>query len=342
MSGQLVGAGGRNTQAKAKGKGTRQKGLREGRKGESKRGRGKGWRSGAGAHEDNTRMGHSAVTPRPFRLIALDLDGTLLDGEGHVSAEDASALVGFAKSGGVVVLASGRMTANVRPFYRQLSIDGPTIAYNGALARQPEGDGGGVILETALPARYADELISYTARERFHLNYYLDEKLYARDDPELRCFADFYSQQTGAVFNFVPDLACFHGREPTKLIIITDRTDPASPDPRCRDELYRVWLERWGTETTIMRTNPEYLEFYHREASKGRALAAVAAHYGIPQELTMAFGDNFNDVSMLEWAGCGVAVANSNADAIAAADWISPLTNNESAVRDAMARLVTR
>jgi Cof subfamily protein (haloacid dehalogenase superfamily) len=286
-------------------------------------------------------MSQPAPEPRPFRLIALDLDGTLLDSEGHISPEDARALVGFARSGGVVVLASGRMTANVRPFYRQLGIDGPTIAYNGALARQPEADGGGVILETALPARYADELIAYTARQRFHLNYYLDENLYARDDPALRRFADFYSRQTGAVFQFVPDLERFRGREPTKLILITDRTDPEKPDPRHRDELYRVWSERWGHETTIMRTNPEYLEFYHRDASKGRALAAVARHLGVPQELTLAFGDNFNDVSMLAWAGCGVAVANSNADALAAADWVSPLTNNESAVADAMGRLIT-
>ncbi len=54
----------------------------------------------------------------------------------------------------------------------------------------------------------------------------------------------------------------------------------------------------------------------------------------------MAFGDNFNDVSMLEWAGCGVAVANANDDTKAAADWVSPRTNDESAVADALERLV--
>jgi hydroxymethylpyrimidine pyrophosphatase-like HAD family hydrolase len=89
-----------------------------------------------------------------------------------------------------------------------------------------------------------------------------------------------------------------------------------------------------------MRTNPEYLEFYHLAAGKGRALAALAQHYGIAQAETMAFGDNDNDVSMLEWAGLGVAVANANAATRAAADWVSPLTNNQSAVADALSRLV--
>jgi hypothetical protein len=91
-----------------------------------------------------------------------------------------------------------------------------------------------------------------------------------------------------------------------------------------------------------MRTNPEYLEFYHREASKGNALIAVAAHYSVDPSLTLAFGDNFNDASMLQAAGCGVAVANAREEVKRIADWVSPLTNNQSAVADALGRLVTR
>ena len=290
--------------------------------------------------ERHAAMSRPLPAPRPFRLIALDLDGTLLDDQARVSSDDAAALRRFHESGGIVVLASGRMTANIRPFYEIIGLDGPTIAYNGALARESLGEGGHTIFEMALPARYADELIGYTRRERFHLNYYLDEKLYAVDDSELRAYADFYSRQTGAVFEFVPDLSVFRGREPTKLLLVTDCTAPGKPDPRHRDELYEVWHGRWGGEVAVMRTNPEYLEFYHREAGKGRALGALARRYGVERSLTLAFGDNFNDVSLLEAAGCGVAVRNANADAIAAADWVSPLTNNESAVADALERLM--
>lgn len=279
--------------------------------------------------------------PRPFRLIALDLDGTLLNDRGEISPSDAAALRHFVGAGGLVVLASGRMTANIRPFYDILDIDGPTIGYNGALARDSQAAGSRVIVETPLPARYADELIDYTRREAFHLNYYLDEQLYARDDPNLRRFSDLYSRQTGASFSFVPDVACFRGSEPTKCILITDPTVPGKPDPRHRDELYESWHARWGTQITVMRTNPEYLEFYHREASKANALAAVACHYHIEQSLTLAFGDNYNDLSMIKWAGCGVAVANATPGVKAGADWVSPLTNNESAVADAIQRLAS-
>ena len=288
-------------------------------------------------------MARHQPAPKPFRVIALDLDGTLLDDEGRISSADAAALKGFSEAGGIVVLASGRMTDNIRPFYDVMGMDGPTIAYNGAVTRESRAAGGGVILETPLPARYADEMIDYTRREHFHLNYYVDEKLYARDDPELRRFAELYSRQTGAVYHFVPDLERFRGSEPTKLIVVTDPTVPGEPDPRHRDELYEVWHARWSMEVAVMlyKTNPEYLEFCHREAGKGRALMGLCHHYGIDGDLTLAFGDNFNDISMLEAAGCGVAVANANQEAIAAADWVSPLTNNESAVADAIERLVT-
>ncbi len=281
---------------------------------------------------------HDTLLCRRYRLVALDLDRTLLDDAGQVSAEDAGALREFTAGGGLVVLASGRMTDNIRPFLAQLGIDGPTIAYNGAMVRDASARGGELILHTPLPARYADALLDYTRQEHFHLNYYYQEKLYARDDPSLRPYADFYSRQTGAVFHFLPDLERFRGCEPTKLLIVTDPSVPGEFVPRRRDELYATWEERWGREVTVMRTNPEYLEFFHQEASKGRALAALAAHYGIAREETMAFGDSYNDVSMLEWAGCGVAVANAKEVAREAADWVSPRTNNESAVAEALRR----
>lgn len=284
-------------------------------------------------------MGH-ALARKPFRLIALDLDGTLLNRRGEASAADVEALRRFVAGGGVVVLASGRMTATIRAQQRAMGLDGPVISYNGAMVRLPEGQGGEVLVHRPLPARYADELIEYARRERFALNYYLDETLYLEDDPELRRYAEMYARRTGAVYTFVPDLRAFKGREPTKALIITEPTRPGVPNPRGRDELYALWQARWGEEITIERSEPEYLEFLHPGATKGAALAALARHYGIARELVMAVGDSYNDVSMLQWAGLGVAVANATPEVKQAAAWVSPLSNEESAVAEVMARWV--
>jgi len=285
-------------------------------------------------------MERSAPESRPFRIIALDLDGTLLNALGEISAEDAAALRRFAERGGIVVLASGRMTPTIRTRQRALGLDGPTITYNGALVRAPEAEGGEVLRRQPLPARYADELIEYARQQRLCLNYYLGEKLYAEDAPELRRFADLYSRRTEAVYHFLPDLRALAGSDPTKALIVTDRTVPGAPDARHRDELYAVWHGRWGDEITVERSEPEYLEFLHKEAHKGAALATVAERYGVDRSLVLAIGDSYNDITMLEWAGCGVAVANAAEEAKGIADWVSPRTHNQSAVADVIARLV--
>jgi hypothetical protein len=73
-----------------------------------------------------------------------------------------------------------------------------------------------------------------------------------------------------------------------------------------------------------VRSHILFVEITSPGVSKGSALAFLAGYFGIPREETIAVGDNGNDVSMIEWAGLGVAMANATPDAIAAADWVAP------------------
>ncbi|UCH33522.1 MAG: HAD hydrolase family protein, partial [Armatimonadota bacterium] len=184
------------------------------------------------------------ATRRRYRIVALDLDGTLLDSKGEVSRDDAAALHRMRDLGALIVLASGRMTAAIRPWYHRLAVDGPVLAYNGGMVRDSEEKGEAVLFERALPARYGDWLIDYADEHHFHLNYYLDDVLYAKDDPDLRRFADLYANQTGSVYRFVPSLQQFKASAPTKIILITDPSVPGEHDPRRRDELYDEFRER--------------------------------------------------------------------------------------------------
>jgi len=285
---------------------------------------------------------HSAVPPgrRRYRLVALDLDGTLLNCRGEVSGDDAAALHRMRELGALVVLASGRMTASIRPWYHRLRIDGPVLAYNGGMVRDSMARGEGIIFERALPARYGDWLIDYAEERRFHLNYYVADVLYAKDDPSLRRFADLYANQTGSVYHFVDSLRRFKGCDPTKIILITDPSLPGRRAPRHRDELHDEFAARWGDEVSLFKTNPEYLEFLNRETDKGVGLAALAPAYGIAREEVIAFGDAGNDAPMLAWAGLGVAVANALPEAREKADCISPYSNDESAVARTLEQFV--
>jgi len=282
------------------------------------------------------------MTPdkRPVRIVALDLDGTLLNSAGGISPHDIAALQALHQRGVHVCLASGRMTAAIRPTFDVLGLDGPVIAYNGAMVRDSVANAEALVLEVPLPARYGDYLIDYAEREHHHLNYYHEDLLYARDDPALRRFADIYANQTGSVFHFVPSLRQFEGREPTKIILITDPSTPGSPDPRRRDELYDVFQARWGGEVSLFKTNPEYLEFLNRDVDKGVGIEALARYCNVPRGQVMAFGDGENDAPMLAWAGVGVAVANAKPSVKSVADVVLPYSNDESPIARAVEELV--
>jgi len=268
---------------------------------------------------------------RPIRLIALDLDGTLFGEDKTISPRNRNVLRRASDMGVTIALASGRMTDCISPAADALGIDCPIIAYNGGMARGFAADGRPILFHRPLEARYGDELIDF-CRGRYLLNIYHDDRLYAEETPELRRFSEIYSTRTGAVYEYVPGLGPFAGRDPTKAIIIADHPE--------RERLYEEWSLRWGDETTIVKTDPEYLEFMERGTDKGRALVGLCEALGVPPEAAMACGDGDNDAEMLAAAGLGVAMANSTPRTLAAADEVSSLTNAQDAVADAVERHV--
>ena len=250
-----------------------------------------------------------------IRLIALDLDGTLLDSSLAIPRENRAALARAAAEGIRIVLASGRMTSCMEKFADQADLDGPVISYNGAMVRGARSAGRPLIFSRPLPSPAADDLVDLCAARRLFLNYYLDDALYAVDDPRLRRFADLYADRTGAVYRLVGSLAPFKGGEPSKLLIVAD--------PPARDGLYDELAPAWRERGTLLKTNPEYLEFLNRRTDKGEALAALARHLGIRREQVAAVGDGDNDASMLRAAGVGVALANATAAAKAASERVT-------------------
>jgi hypothetical protein len=275
-----------------------------------------------------------------YKIIALDIDGTFLNDASEIPPENTAALHAAAARGVHIVFASGRMSESVRRAPDAIGLDGPIISYNGAMVRDSRAAGDAVLFHLPLSSKDADEIIDYTRAEHLQLNYYLEERLYAWDNPAFRRLSGLYSSRTGSVYNFTPDLAQFKGCSPTKLIILANPTDASQPDPRHRDELYEIWKAKWGDEVNIICTDPEYLEFMHREANKGAALAHIAAHFGVAREQVIAIGDGRNDTAMIAWAGLGVAVANAHEEVKSAAKYVTEKDNNQAAVAEVIERFV--
>ncbi len=248
-----------------------------------------------------------------YQLAAIDLDGTLLHSKTHdITPTNAAAVKQAADNGAIIVLASGRQWATIDVFAGKIGLppDAPIIAYNGAMIRT---HGGETWFHVPVPAAPSEQIVHFCAQGGYHLNYYLDDVLYIKEETH---WSRLYEQRTGTEAHVTGDLGLMDGREPTKLLLIDT--------PETTDRLLARFQAEFGSSLYITKTDDEYLEFMQAGVSKGVALAQVARRLGIDAARCVAFGDSFNDIPMLEWAGLGVAMGNARPELKAVAGLIAP------------------
>jgi len=262
------------------------------------------------------------------QLAAIDLDGTLLDEQYKLTEENREAIVDLSESGVIVVLASGRMHATILPFAQMMRLETPIISYNGAMVKDVKT--GEIMHHIPISASIAKEIIKYCVQHELHLNFYHDDILYVR---ELNKWSELYDTRTGATSHLVKDLSFFSGKESTKLQIVD------APE-KIKDLFieFSNWLQ---DKLYITITQPEYLEFMNLSVSKGRALNALANKLSIPKEKIVAFGDGYNDVSLMKAAGFRIAMGNSVNEILECASYVTG-TNKENGVATAIKQLLLK
>lgn len=231
-----------------------------------------------------------------IKLITIDLDGTLIHGD-YIPERNIRALKMVQDQGVTVAIATGRMHASAQKFVSHLGIDSntPIISYNGAMVRLPGAPE--PMLHVPLQADLAAEIVQYGVEQRFSMNYYLDDTLYAM---RVDHWAWLYHRRTGDVPVPVGDFRRFNGNCPTKLLL--------TAYPQDCDRLLPLLQDQFSDRVYVTRSMPEYIEFLNKDASKGHAVEWLTAHLGLRQDQVMAIGDNLNDQPMIAWAGIGVAM----------------------------------
>jgi Cof subfamily protein (haloacid dehalogenase superfamily) len=245
----------------------------------------------------------------PFRLAAIDIDGTLLGPDSQMSAENMAAVGSLREHGVRVVLASGRRHENMLRFYHQLQLDEPLVSCQGSLVKNEKT--GRILHRHPIPAGLAAEAVHDGLAEGMTIIYYQMNGIYIS---ESNSFTDLYHARGGdpLIEGTLKDLT---GETPLKIIWINAAEKIAARLPGIRTRYH-------GRLETVV-TYPEYLEFIDMGVSKAVGIAAIADEYGIDRNEVLAFGDGDNDVSMLEWAGHGVAMSKSSAAAKAAAGMVA-------------------
>ncbi|MBP8673252.1 MAG: HAD family phosphatase [Synergistales bacterium] len=239
-----------------------------------------------------------------LKLIAIDLDGTLLNSENAISPRTETAIRRAAESGIVVTIATGRMYRSALAIAQKLGLDVPLITYNGALVRSVSGK---TYYHRPIPESLAHRVMELFKGMGWYIQTYLDDTLYVRSLDEK---AKAYATIAGVEAIPLGDALYTLEGEPTKMLGIADSPEEAGA-------MCESLKADFGTKLFIaisQAPNATYVEICHPEVSKGKALAMLAQNLSIKKEEIMAIGDSGNDVSLLDAAGIPVAMANARSE----------------------------
>ncbi len=277
-----------------------------------------------------TPPNHRDPAPQPapdIRLVALDLDGTLLRTDKRLTQKTANAVADVIAAGVHVVLASARPPRSVRETYETLRLDTPQINYNGALIHHPAKRR--PIFHQPLAAALAMRIVRAARR--------LDPTVFVSVEILDRWYTDYCDDtlQTETAKHFKPDfvgpLESFLHVPVTKLMFLTP--------PAQLTDLHETLHDKFASDVNLIITDQHLIQILHPDADKANALERIANNYHIPRHQVMAVGDAPNDTEMLRWAGLGVAMENAWPQVREAADIIAP-SNDDYGVEFALRRYV--
>ncbi len=253
-----------------------------------------------------------------YRLLAFDYDGTAAI-DGALPAGRVRAAVAAAHAAGLrLVLATGRPYASASQYAAALGLTDPVICFQGAMVKELTGDRATLLVEP-LPREPFREVLAFAEERRLDLTLYSEEALY---HVFMHYPPAFYDRWFGLPMQQVASFAeacqrmAARGLHALKGLFISK--------PAANDDLLDELCVRFADRLSVVRSHAMFSEVLSPSATKGHALAFLAERFGIPQAETVAIGDSGNDLSMIQWAGKGIAMGNATADVQAAADWVAP------------------
>lgn len=261
-----------------------------------------------------------------YKMIAIDLDGTLLTDELIIPPKTVNTIQKAVEIGTIVTIATGRMFTSAKIIAQQLGINVPLITYQGAIIKDVYETE--VIYERLIPPDISQALVKIALQKKIHLQVYQDDLLYcAVENDELIS----YAEDVKVPYTIETNLVKLATRGFTKALFIGEP-----------DRLYALQDELrilFGDRAHIAKSKERYLEVTHPEANKGSALLYLAERLGIDASEIIGIGDNYNDIELLNTAGLGIAMGNGVRELRRRADYIT-LTNNEEGVEHAIEKFV--
>lgn len=259
-----------------------------------------------------------------YKLIALDIDGTLTNSEKQISTPTLEALLDIQQRGYTVVLASGRPAAGVRNLADELKLDkygSYVLSYNGGLitdwrTKEP-------IYKQTLPQSVIPELYDFAVRNNAGIITYENDTIIAGTaiNKYMQLEADITKMEIKKVDNF-PEYVSF----PVIKCLM-------SGEPELMEGLEKNLKKKYKSLLNIFRSEPFFLEIVPKNVDKAQSLLRLLTSLGLSSEQMICCGDGFNDITMIEVAGLGVAMENAQEAVKSAADFITDSNDDNGILR---------
>jgi Cof subfamily protein (haloacid dehalogenase superfamily) len=294
--------------------------------------------AGAGSSAHRARYDGTEVNRQPIRLLALDIDGTLLDPEFKVSAQNLAALRAAHGAGVEIMLATGRRHDYALPIAHELGFPVWLISSNGALIRSSTGE---TFYVDRLPASTAAQLIQHMDAFRGHAVLTFDRQghdaLVLERFEELNQSISRWLEMNAQFIQYVSPLEAALKEDPIQAMF-------CGRVAQMEEAQRRIDQAGFLDKITVLKTQYDHrdlciLDILNRECSKGHALRRWAEHHGISRDQIMAIGDNYNDLEMLEFAGLAVVMGNASEE-LKQNGWKVTASNAENGVARAVEEIL--
>lgn len=267
-----------------------------------------------------------------YKLIAIDMDGTLLNSKGSISDRTRQAIHDASKKGVYIVLATGRILKSAINHSLELRLNRPIISSNGALIVDEKKN---IIYEKPMKLEAVEEIVKICQNEDVYYHFYDEDSFYSY--VYIEDIMNFYNTRDSKdtemeikfnIFNSIDEVTKGKDINVYKFLFLDEDRNKLD---RLRLKLGHIedisFCSSWGNNLEVM----------DKDVSKGNSLKYLCNLLNIPSEQVIAIGDNENDISMINYAGLGVAMENGVDKVKSVADLIAP-TNDE----DGVAKIIER
>lgn len=272
-------------------------------------------------------------TALPYSIIALDLDGTLTNSEKIITPRTFDALMKAQREGVRLVLAFGRPTFGIAALANQLQLadyGGYVLSYNGG--RIIDWYEKTVIFSQVVDQKLVPILYDFAEKAQLPIVTYLPEAILAskNEGEYLAEEARINGMPVVVAQNFVEEAMQIAGGS-TKFLI--------PGEPELLIQLESEMKAALSEQMEVFRSAPFFLELPPKGIDKAQSLQRLLTHLGLERESLMAFGDGFNDLSMIQFAGQGVAMANAVDEVKSIANFVTT-SNEEDGIAHALEQLL--